>query len=103
MVEPRPRKMTSNVLSRKLFRSPGSGSKVLSKKQDLVARYLILVAIGVSVGSAGIAILGIPLTILGWTFLVSFIVLYAGLILWKFRNVFWFYEEPDQVESLTPV
>jgi len=75
---------------------------VLSKKQDLAARFLILVAIGVSVGSAGIAILGIPLTILGWTFVVSEVVVGAGLIVWGFRNRPWFYQEPDQL-PLTPV
>jgi hypothetical protein len=79
---------------------------VLSKKQDLASRFLILVAIGMGVGTVGSSMLGIQLPMLGWTFVGSVIVLGAGLILWLFRNRPWFYQEADPLEtnvSLTPV
>ncbi|MGA3405645.1 MAG: hypothetical protein ABSD49_07940 [Candidatus Bathyarchaeia archaeon] len=75
---------------------------MLSKKQDLAARFLILVAIGEGLNLGGSSMLGIPLSILGWTVLGSWIVLSAGVIIWLFRNKPWFYQEPDLVD-VTPV
>lgn len=77
---------------------------LLSKNQDLAARFLILVGIGEGVNYGGSSMLGIPLSILGWAILGPWVVLWSGIIVWRFRNKPWFYQsELDETDNLAPL